>query len=167
LEELYGFLVYITPILIVVILIQLSRLDKKISSLKGFKDQKLEILNNLHDQGILSKFEVDEKVKEYKREYEKQILSDLRNKGGVFSKEKYEQIINTLEVKQKNNDSTQLRTLREKLGDDDVVSLPELGDKSWKCVCGTVNHIKDNNCENCHRSKNFIFKQYNPKLNIK
>jgi uncharacterized paraquat-inducible protein A len=159
-EFIYGLLVFFMPVFILIILILLILLNKKFNSFTSLKDHNVETLKNLHSQQIISSHQMEKLIKEYKRKTEIQILTNLQ-KEGILTDEKFTQITKALEEKQKQEKSQELTELKIRLGDDDVVYLPEQQDSAWKCTCGTINHENDNNCEKCRRNKDYLFEVYN------
>jgi hypothetical protein len=159
-EIIYELLVFFIPIFILFILILLFRLNKKVESLTKLKDKNMETIISLHNQGIISSHQMEKLMKGYKRKTEIQGLANLQ-KEGILTEEKFSQLTKALEEKQKQEKSQELTELKIRLGDDDVIYLPEQYDSTWKCTCGTINHENDKNCEKCHRNKDYLFEVYN------
>lgn len=55
-----------------------------------------------------------------------------------------------------------LDRLREIAGED-AVQYPEIQKEYWRCVCGRINLLTDDECARCQRDRNNVLKKYNAK----
>lgn len=57
----------------------------------------------------------------------------------------------------------ELDHLRDIAGDDAVL-YPEMQDKFWRCVCGRINTLDEDECYRCRRQRDFVLTELNSKI---
>ena len=45
----------------------------------------------------------------------------------------------------------------------DAIMFPQVQDHFWRCVCGRINTMEEENCRRCGRDRNHVLKDLNPK----